>query len=64
MLKFVGDEKKAAWGKHWIELGFNSGSSRTNCMIHVCTGMYASCCTGLEKLLETTAGKYSVGDEV
>ncbi|CAI8001901.1 Maleylacetoacetate isomerase [Geodia barretti] len=42
VLKFVGDEKKAEWGKHWIELGFNS----------------------LEKLLETTAGKYSVGDEV
>lgn len=23
MLKYVGDEKKAEWGKHWIEQGFN-----------------------------------------
>lgn len=24
VVKYVGDEKKLAWGKHWIELGFNS----------------------------------------
>lgn len=23
VLKYVGDEKKAEWGKHWIEQGFN-----------------------------------------
>ena len=23
VLKYVGDEKKAEWGKHWIEKGFN-----------------------------------------
>lgn len=42
VVKYVGPEKKAEWGKHWIEQGFN----------------------GLEKLLQKTAGKYCVGDEV
>ena len=23
VLKYVGDERKAEWGKHWIEQGFN-----------------------------------------
>lgn len=23
VLKYVGDEKKAEWGRHWIEQGFN-----------------------------------------
>ena len=65
VLKYVGEEKKAAWGKHWIELGFNSTSSIIE-LVANCTPVqvWRNCCTGLEKLLETTAGKYSVGDEV
>ena len=60
VLKFVGDEKKLAWGKHWIELGFNSRSSR----LAIPLLFHLLFSAGLEKLLETTAGKYSVGDEV
>jgi maleylacetoacetate isomerase len=41
VLQYVGD-KKAEWGAHWIEKGFE----------------------GLEKMLETTAGKYCIGDDV
>ena len=26
VLKYVGDEKKVEWGKHWIEQGFNGKS--------------------------------------
>ncbi|XP_064403390.1 maleylacetoacetate isomerase-like [Halichondria panicea] len=42
VLKYVGDEKKFEWGKHWITKGFDS----------------------LELVLQKTAGKYCVGDEV
>ncbi|EFC46024.1 predicted protein [Naegleria gruberi] len=38
----VDEQGKAAWSKHWIELGFNS----------------------IEKVLEKTAGKFCVGDDV
>ena len=27
MLKYVGDDKKASWGRHWIEHGFNGECS-------------------------------------
>ncbi|XP_064403388.1 maleylacetoacetate isomerase-like isoform X3 [Halichondria panicea] len=41
-LRYVGDENKSEWGKHWITKGFDS----------------------LELVLQKTAGKYCVGDEV
>ena len=34
VVKYVGDEKKLAWGKHWIELGFNSELVRAKCAIY------------------------------
>ena len=27
VLKYVGDEKKASWGKHWIEHGFQGSAA-------------------------------------
>lgn len=42
VLQYVGGEKKAEWGHHWIERGFK----------------------GLEQLLQGTAGRYCIGDEI
>ena len=76
---YVGEEKKMAWNKYWIELGFNS---RSRIRSYIATlplsfllpilsfplplppSLPVSIATGLEKLLDTTAGKYSIGDEV
>ena len=37
VLKYVGDEKKVEWGKHWIEQGFN-GMCTLGVMKHQCAG--------------------------
>lgn len=42
VLKYLGDERKAEWGYHWIDKGFKN----------------------LEKILESTSGRYCVGDEI
>ena len=69
VLKYVGDEKKAEWGKYWIELGFN-GNWCTVIYMHVqyqvnChTVMPLPLSSALEKILQKTASKYCVGDEV
>ena len=37
VLKYVGDEKKAEWGKYWIELGFNGNWCTVICMYNITT---------------------------
>ena len=85
VLQYIGAEKKAEWGKHWIETGFNGGSlyCKEDIVIYCLSFLeavtffyyyFANClqivdfccvlCAGLEAYLQTSAGKYCVGDEV
>lgn len=76
VLKYVGSDKKAEWGRYWIEQGFNGEREgprgvwrgRGVC-VRVERGVWIiidnhSLFKGLEKMLQKTAGKYCVGDEV
>ena len=66
VLKYVGPEKKAEWGKHWIESGFDGGCRLdTHTRAHtVQLIISASDGAGLETVLTKTAGRYSVGDDI
>lgn len=66
VLKYVGPEKKAEWGKHWIESGFAGGYLLQAHTDTPCCGVLSSVsdATGLEASLAKTAGRFCVGDDV
>lgn len=57
----VGAEKKMEWGKHWITVGFDGKP-----LFQMCAAISARAFVllALERMLETTAGQYCVGDSV
>ena len=68
VLQYVG-EKKAEWGKHWIETGFKGiyvhlTTILGRVLFHRVVSDHCVCAVGLEAYLQQTAKKYCVGDEV
>ncbi|ELW49863.1 Maleylacetoacetate isomerase [Tupaia chinensis] len=64
VLKQVGQEKQLAWAQKAISSGFNEAKAQKGrCPLHAQGKIIRVVPTALEQILQSTAGKYCVGDQ-